>query len=482
MKSSRYNIFVPLREGRLLAYNGFSGALSVWNQHEQEKYRDLAEGANVDLADPVLCNLAYGGYLVQDEIDEVSLLEEYYTAHRFNPRTMILTLAPTLSCNFGCDYCFQGQDKPSATMSPDVQDAIVDFVNRSRFGIDRLHVAWYGGEPLLQPKVIESLSDRLIEICDRRRIQYDATIVTNGYRLDREMAQSLSQRRVRTVQVTLDGDAKDHDLRRLLRTGKPTFERITANLKENVDRVPLVFSIRVNIDRRNHLEIRQLIDRLADMGLNHRKNLQMYFAPVEAMTEGCHNVAGDCMTKRQYGSLEADLYRYGFEKGLAPLPYPPRFHGVCGAVRPNAFVITPTGDIHKCWDTVTFPEHKVGTIFDMKETSANEKTQAWLDWSPFVNETCRNCKLLPNCSGACAYKFVHSQNTVGEAAILPCPSWKYNIKERLLLRALKMGAITEADYDPQVVQTDPSELCADVYLPGKALPDKIAATYTLSAR
>jgi hypothetical protein len=42
VKPSRYNIFVPLREGRMLAYNGFSGALAVWEKQEQETYEFLS--------------------------------------------------------------------------------------------------------------------------------------------------------------------------------------------------------------------------------------------------------------------------------------------------------------------------------------------------------------------------------------------------------------------------------------------------------
>ena len=482
MKPSRYNIFVTLRAGRILAYNGFSGGLAVWEKQEQETYQFLKDGGSDNLADLVVRNLIYGGYVVPNNVDELTLLQQEYHSHRFNPGTMTLTIAPTLDCNFGCDYCFQGKDKPVDVMSMEVQDAIIGLVERAAPGIKQLGIAWYGGEPLLRPKIIEALSDRLIDICKRHRIGYSAMMVSNGYRLTVEVAKSLYQRGLKTLQVTLDGTPEYHDQRRILLSGKGTFEKIVKNLKAVVDAVPMVLSIRVNIDHRNREQIKQLLDILAEQGLGQRRNFKVYFAPVEAMTKGCHLVEDVTMSKSDYGQLEAELYRYGFEKGLTQLPYPPRFHGTCAAVKPKGLVIIPSGNIHKCWDTVNNPLYAVGNIFDIDALKENKLMQEWLKWTPFQNETCRNCKILPNCAGACAYKFIHSEDTRGEAAVLPCPSWKYNIKERLLLRAVKMGAITLDDYDPDEVKTNPSELCTDVYMPGKAIPKKIAAMYAATAK
>jgi uncharacterized protein len=108
----------------------------------------------------------------------------------------------------------------------------------------------------------------------------------------------------------------------------------------------------------------------------------------------------------------------------------------------------------------------------------SELAMRWLKWTPFVNETCKNCKLLPNCAGACAYKFVHTGAQRGEAAVLPCPSWKYNMKERLVLRAVGMNMITRDDYDPAEIKTIPTELCADVHLDGgQALPEEMQLFY-----
>lgn len=475
LRASRYNIFVPLSDERVLVYNSMNGGLAVWEAHEHRTYRRAVAGEPIARADPAVHSLLQGGFLVRADVDELAVLEDQYRAHRFDDRALVLTVAPTLACNFGCDYCFQGQDKPKETMSAEVQDAICDMVARAAPDIERLHVAWYGGEPLIRRAIVESLSDRFIALCDPHGVQYDASMVTNGYFLDAEVAGALYLRRVRTVQVTIDGAPHYHDRRRVLLSGKGTFDRIADNLADVVDRVPVTINIRVNIDHRNADQIRDLIDYLDRRGLGRRGTLRMYFAPVEAMTQGCHVVQDLTLTKRDYGRLEADLCRYAFDRGLAPLPYPPRFHGTCAAVRPRGMVIVPDGGIHKCWDTVSFPEHAVGTIFDVDDLEHSSAARRWLAWTPFANDTCRNCKILPNCAGGCAYKFLHATETRGEAAVLPCPSWKYNIKERLVLRAEKSGAITEDDYDPAAIRTEPSELCAEVHVPGEALPEPMQA-------
>lgn len=472
---SRYSIVVALNKGRALAYNALSGGLALWEADELALFERVSEELPMDECEPTVRALAQGGYIVQQDADEIGVIERQYNAHRYDPHTMILTIAPTLACNFGCDYCFQGQDKAKDAMSPKVQDAILALVERVIPKIKHLHVAWYGGEPLLKLPIIESLSDRLMSVCDEHGIRYDAMIVTNGFKLDAATARSLHSRRVHQAQITLDGMPDYHDTRRSLLSGAGTFDRIISNLREWIDAVPLSASVRVNIDERNRDHIHGLIDHLADNGLARKKNLQLYFAPIEAITQGCHNVADVTMAKSKYADLETELYRHGHEVGLTGLPYPPRFRGTCSAVRPKGFVIVPNGDIHKCWDTVSWPERRVGTIFDVDALNHDPRVLSWLNWTPFKNQTCRNCKILPICAGACAYKFVHAHDTRGEAAVLPCPSWKYNIKEKLVLRAQHMKYITADDYDPTSIRTNPAELCTDVDVQGDALPENMLA-------
>ena len=114
----------------------------------------------------------------------------------------------------------------------------------------------------------------------------------------------------------------------------------------------------------------------------------------------------------------------------------------------------------------------------MQSAALSNVAQLWKAWTPFAVDSCRNCRILPICSGSCAYKFIYPGSTRGQQGSLPCPSWKYNITERLILRALKMGAIREDDYDIQSCSTDPREICVDE----TPLAPKVSEAYERSAK
>ena len=156
------------------------------------------------------------------------------------------------------------------------------------------------------------------------------------------------------------------------------------------------------------------------------------------------------------------MLRYAFENGLADLPYVPQFMGICSALKPHDFIVVPNGDVHKCWDTVSFSGKRIGTVFEMDALFESKSLlqQQWDSFDPFEHDTCRSCKILPNCSSFCAHKFINASDALGEAA-LPCPSLKYSINEKIVLRAEKEGYITRADYLPEQVRTNPRALCAE---------------------
>jgi len=452
-KPSRYNIVMPLTGGRSLAYNTVSGAFAVWEPDDVALYERLQQEP-MPVRSRELKDFVFAGYVVPEDMDEVAEQETRYRGARFDPSKLTLTVAPTMACNFGCDYCFQGANKPTMQMRQDVQDAFIAYLEKTLDGLRSLHIAWYGGEPLLGIKIIERLSLRILALCRQKRVSYSGFIVTNGYALNKPTAQLLHSLGIGSCQITLDGPAEHHDQRRALLSGRGTYDKILENLQEWINEVPIVVMTRVNIDERNYESIRGLLHDLAARGFGRRRNFTVYFAPVEAITDVCHGCSHVAMTKRGYAKHEAELYRLAFELGLSPLPRPPQHLGNCQAIRPGGLLLLPTGELHKCWDTVHDTKQRVGSIFEVDRVSEHPKYKAWIEWSPFNNSTCRSCRILPNCAGACAHKFVNRDKTLGEAGALPCPSWKFNIVERLLLRAEKMGVITPADI-PEGLETSP---------------------------
>lgn len=462
-KESIYNVRVPLRGGRALWFNSMSRALAVM---DAEKIALLQRLWSEDrfASEPGLSALLGQGFLVPAELDEKELVRKAYQETRNDPGTINLIVCPTLACNFGCDYCFQGVDKPLEAMSEAVQDRVVALYEgllAERPEIKFINMIWYGGEPLMRKQIIYNLADRLMDISARAGVSYTGTMVSNGFLMTREVAESLFINGLRTVQITLDGSQPFHDARRhlLSESKKGTYQRIVQNLASWIDAVPISVHVRVNIDERNKDAVVSLIDDLVARGFGGKPNFTIYFSPVESTTTACHSVSDQTMAKMDYGRLEASLYRYAFERRLCGLPYPTKFLGICAAVRPNDYIVVPNGDVHKCWDTVSFPEKRVGTVFDLDRLlqKSHPTHQRWERFDPFANEICSSCKILPNCASFCAHKFVYSEDAKGHS-VLPCPPVKYSLNERLVMQAEQDGLITAADYDKDAIRTNPLEL------------------------
>ncbi len=373
------------------------------------------------------------------DIDETLLFEKKYKSIRYARDQMTLTIVPTLSCNFECNYCYQGSLKDKGVMSPEVQAKTVDFIKANMRDVKRVGLTWFGGEPLIGLKAIKNLSDRIIPYCDKNGIYFQAMLVTNGYMLTQETVGDLYARRLRTIQITLDGPREVHNsIRYVKKSKKDTFDIIVGNIANYCDEYPIQTVIRVNMNTHNKETVGKLIDQLSDAGLGN-KNVSVYFAPIESSTSACRGIADDTLDMRDFSSLEADLYKKANKKGLCKTSLPMQFIGLCGATKPNGYVVVPNGDIHKCWETVSFPELRIGNVNDGNISLTNYNKSLWEQWSPFQNDTCRSCTILPNCVGFCTYKHLYKSEYAGKSAYTPCPSIKFNIKERILDFVQKSG-------------------------------------------
>lgn len=432
---SRYNILIA--EGDDIAvYNTLGNSLAVLSHDEYDFLEKIVsegvpadlEASKLDFLDRCLIN----NFVIPADADERERIKEKFLSVKTGKQSLTMTILPTLSCNFNCNYCFEGADKKSSIMNAKTQDGVMHWLESNCTELQNLNVTWFGGEPTLGMDVIRGLSRRMIDLCTKKGIAYKASIITNGSLLKSENMDAFRECRISWIQITLDGPKDVHDKVRFFKSdNRGSFDVIMENVRKYQSESPIATTFRVNVDSRNEAQCYRLIDEVA-RELKGVKNISMYFAPIHASTTMCKHVSAYTLEALHYAEIETKLIEYAYKNGLCNITLPPHLMGVCGAAKENGLVICPNGDIHKCWETVSVDKYKIGNIADEK-FNLRDAGKDWTSWSPFVEQECLDCRIMPNCMGMCTYRFLFKENYSGNSALTPCPSIKFDLENRLRL-------------------------------------------------
>ena len=425
MKISQYNIFFTHKDKKL-AFNSMTCALAEVNDRFF-KLSDAIKNNKFDIRDlnkedlNIFENMKKGGFIIDDCFNEIEFLKFKSYQGKFKTDNLGLTIAPTFACNFACPYCYESTK--NEIMTQDVMKAICKEVQNAAERKKNVHISWYGGEPLLAKNIIWDLSEQFIKNCEIYGAYYSAAIITNGYLIDDETVENFLKYKIVKVQITIDGPPDIHNNRRKLKnSSKPTFDIILKNVKNVLD-AGINAAIRINIDKTNEEYVEELLDILLDYNL---ENAYVYLGHVQSSTEACQSISRDCLTTKDYALKFVDFEKTLIEKGFNPNNYPsyPRSRSNnCGADTINSKVIAPDGSLYKCWHDMSDKNMSIGNIKDMDNvTDKNIMTQVnYLLFSPFKNEECLKCNVLPLCMGGCP-------NISNKCS---CQKWKYGLIESL---------------------------------------------------
>jgi uncharacterized protein len=135
------------------------------------------------------------------------------------------------------------------------------YINQ-RFAGRKKYITVFGGEPLLNSPEHKKYIETLLLKANANEL--DVAIVTNGYHL-KEYIPILKKGRIREVQVTLDGTARVHNSRRMLRGGKSTFEQIVEGIDETLAN-NIAVNLRMVIDKENIDELPKLANFAIEKG------------------------------------------------------------------------------------------------------------------------------------------------------------------------------------------------------------------------
>ncbi len=436
-KVSRYTLVIPVGP-KTHFVNTFSGASIALGEAEREGVEAVfAEAASGPVrpewgrvADLLLDN----GFLVPVDTDEIAGALEKYDRVRSDPNIMSLTIATTMQCNMGCYYCFEDRKSTASLDGGDI-DAIIRFV-ADRLPVNgRLHITWFGGEPLLAKVFVLEASRALMDLAASRSAGYSASMVSNGYNLDAATARELRDHQVRSIQITLDGDRAHHDdvRRHLVKSGErvSSYARIVENVRASASSMSI--SLRVNVSKLNAQSIRSLIDDLADEGLV-ASIASIYFAPLHSFkvtdpTRGYQVRERVHFTSREFAEIEVELLEHAAARGFRLSDWANPSYAGCIAVAKNGFVIDSNGEVKKCDHELGEAGTELSSLRDASISNADNERK-WIDYRPEANPGCSECVLLPVCYSHCPHK-----NMAAETPEMAdkCPSHKYNWERTLPL-------------------------------------------------
>lgn len=403
MKQSNYNYFYSTKDG-VLAYNARTNALAHMTEDEVKEAGKIIRGE--ECGDPkFLDELRFGGFFVEDSVNELEVIRHDMYASRFATSQLTLTIAPTMDCNFRCPYCYEKDVLQHKSMSEETADKIVEYVKAKAAGLTHFHVSWYGGEPLLEYQRILELSDRFIDICGKNEVEYSVSMVTNGYLLTEERLRQLMEHKVNSIQITLDGVKETHDNRRYLKNHGGTFDKIMSNLrsfeklsKECKDFSPI--AIRINVDRSNKTEAFELLRLLAERPLG--GYIVPYVAGVYTPSDINYE---ETLSKSEYSELNSEFKdeckRLGFSVSYLA-DYPWKVNSSCCCDRINTAVIDADGNLYKCWEEIGDKNACVGQIGLAETYNLPQSYYNYLLSDPTSSDQCRDCRILPVCmDGGC---------------------------------------------------------------------------------
>jgi uncharacterized protein len=316
----------------------------------------------------------------------------------------------------------------------------------------RFDVSFFGGEPLLQPGLIEETL-AYVDLCAdvlpeaRPRVRY--VMNTNGTVLDERVLALLSPPRDFTVYVSLDGPASIHDRHRVDQEGHGSFAGIVANLgrlRRAGIRYSLVAVVRPDTARHLGQVVAALLN-LQPVQITLTPDLRAAWttASIGELRAGLHD-AGDAWGK---------AFQSGHAIALEPLHAKILTHLKQGIPCPerctlagHSFAVAPTGRLYPCAQMIgedCDDSLVVGTVssgFDQTRLTALQRSK------DRVEETCASCALRDRCQSHCGCRHLALTGELGRINQVMC-----DVEESFILAADEVASRLAAERCPLFLDT-----------------------------
>lgn len=336
------------------------------------------------------------GLLVAAGTDERENYRRWRLESLKHKEHLSINVTTTLKCNARCPYCYE-RGVEHVDFDETKIDALINFIKRHKKNLP-VQLNWFGGEPFLNPKMIDAVTTRLGEL----GFEFECFAITNGSLITRRLIESKFPKwHLRGVQITLDGTAEQYERRKAYVDGqRQVFKKILNRIKWLAE-AGIHVDIRLNIDRKNMNDILDLVYTL-QARFDGNTHVVYYPAFVTGLKDKLTDAEKLSCVKKIFEAL-ANPDKMSINNRLYSFPR----DMPCMRNDPQSFSVDVYGRVYNCEHLVGRKEKSLGTLKRLPK----KINEARLD-EP-LREECATCVFLPKCMSGCS-----SNLRTGDAACM----------------------------------------------------------------
>ena len=386
-----------------------------------------------------------------DDIEELKadgklFAEDIYADHAFdfkNRSTVVKALCLHIAhdCNLACQYCFAEEGEyhgRRALMSFEVGKKALDFLVANSGSRRNLEVDFFGGEPLMNWKVVKELVAYGRELEKQYDKHFRFTLTTNGVLLNEEV-QEFVNREMDNVVLSLDGRKEVNDRMRPFRNGKGSYDLIVPKFQKLAEsRNQQKYYIRGTFTR-NNLDFSKDVEHFADLGFE-----QVSIEPVVGEDTDPYAIQKDDLPQifEEYDRLakmiidrEKSGRGFNFFHFMIDLEGGPcvskRLSG-CGSGT-EYLAVTPWGDLYPCHQFVGDENFLMGNVNE--GITRPEIADEFRCCNVYTKEKCKKCFARFYCSGGCAANGYHAHKDIRSNYEIGCELQRKRVECAIMIKA-----------------------------------------------
>lgn len=355
-------------------------------------------------------------------------------------RARNITFIVTKECQLACKYCYLVGKNSKERMSFDTAKEAIDYIllNKELFPEQSVIFDFIGGEPFLEIDLIDKICDYIkVSLYEKGHIWFNSyrfNFSTNGLMYDDARVQRYIHKNYQhlSIGITIDGTRKKHDLNRIYKNGKGSYDDVVRNIPLWLKQFPNA-STKVTISSDDIPYIKESVLHLYELGIT-EVNINCVFENV--WKEGDANLFEDQLIQLADVIIDDDLYeKYTcsfFQENIGrPLDYTLQNENWCGAGRMLA--IDAQGNFYPCtrFAQYSLREKPAIIIGNIKEGINKNKLRPFLSLDRCTQSTqeCINCEVAEGCAWCQGENYdAADTNTIYQRSTAICKMHKARVR------------------------------------------------------